>query len=324
MAYSTIDDPSLHFNTILYSGNETGRTLTGVGFQPDFTWIKERNGATNQMLTDSVRAATKTLHSQNADGESTDAQALKSFNSDGFTVGTDGDVNTGSDTYVAWNWKKTADAGFDIVLYTGNATNRTISHSCGSAPKMIITKSRAGNNWFVYHESIGNTKMIKLNTTSAEETKAAIWNSTSPTSSVFSLGTDNDANEDTINFIAYCFAEKKGYSKFGSYTGNGNADGTFVYTGFKPAWVMVKSTAAGQNWYIQDSTRSAINPVKNELAANLADAEYTGYSPADFLSNGVKFRSATGGYNASGTTYIYMAFAENPFVTSTGVPATAR
>jgi len=324
MAYTTIDKSSDYFETKLYTGTGSELALTGVGFQPDWVWIKERNGATNQMLTDSVRGATKTLHSQNADGESTDAQALKSFNSDGFTVGTDGDVNTSSDTYVAWNWKKTADAGFDIVLYTGNATNRTISHSCGSAPKMIITKSRAGNNWFVYHESIGNTKMIKLNTTSAEETKAAIWNSTSPTSSVFSLGTDNDANEDTINFIAYCFAEKKGYSKFGSYTGNGNADGTFVYTGFKPAWVMVKSTAAGQNWYIQDSTRSAINPVKNELAANLADAEYTGYSPADFLSNGVKFRSATGGYNASGTTYIYMAFAENPFVTSTGVPATAR
>ena len=329
MAYTTINKPSDYFNTKLYTGTGSELALTGVGFQPDWVWIKERNGATNQMLTDSVRGATKTLHSQNADGESTDAQALKSFNSDGFTVGTDGDVNTGSDTYVAWNWKKTADAGFDIVLYTGNATNRTISHSCGSAPKMIITKSRAGNNWFVYHESIGNTKMIKLNTTSAEETKAAIWNSTSPTSSVFSLGTDNDANEDSINFIAYCFAEKQGYSKFGSYVGNGNADGTFVYTGFKPAFVMIKATDAVKSWMILDNKRnpaglSGANTIRYRLSPNTNAATSDNGDGHDFYSNGFKHFGTDTSTNQNGTNYIYMAFAENPFVTSTGVPTTAR
>jgi len=333
MAYTTIDKSSDYFETKLYTGTGSELALTGVGFQPDWVWIKERNGATNQMLTDSVRGATKTLHSQNADGESTDAQALKSFNSDGFTVGTDGDVNTGSDTYVAWNWKKTADAGFDIVLYTGNATNRTISHSCGSAPKMIITKSRAGNNWFVYHESIGNTKMIKLNTTSAEETKAAIWNSTSPTSSVFSLGTDNDANEDSINFIAYCFAEKQGYSKFGSYVGNGNADGTFVYTGFRPAWVMIKRTDGANGWFISDDQRVGFNSATTnsatlgnvELNANTSRTEAEGNTNImDIFSNGFKMHGTGNDTNGSGSNYITMAFASNPFTTSTGVPTTAR
>ena len=329
MAYTDIDKPSDYFNTKIFSGdNSANNSVTGVGFQPDFIWFKNRNAANDHALVNSVRGR-KSVSTNNANAELTlnADKDFQSFDSDGFTVDVVEQLNSfnkSGDSLVSWNWKESATAGFDIVAYTGNATNRTISHSCGSAVKMIITKSRAGNNWFVYHESMGNTDMIKLNQTNAKETKAAIWNSTSPTSSVFSLGTDNDANESGVNFIAYCFADVQGFSKVsGSYTGNGNADGTFVYTGFKPAWVMVKKSSATNNWVIQDNKRNPHNMMTEFLMANVSDAESTGLN-FDFLSNGFKLRSASGGTNTSGATYIYMAFAEQPFVTSSGVPATAR
>jgi hypothetical protein len=349
MAYTDIDNPELYFQTKLYTGtgSELSITLDGdTDMQPDWVWIKERNGATNQMLTDSVRGATKTLHSQNTDTESTDAQALKSFNSNGFTVGTDGDVNTSSDTYVSWNWKAgtsftndasatgigTIDsagsvnttAGFSIVSYTGTGSNGTIAHGLGVSPSWIVTKKRsATGSWVVYHKSQGATKFGILDTTASFGTSSSLWNNTEPTSSVFSVGTDADTNGSSATFIAYCFAEKKGYSKFGSYTGNGNADGTFVYTGFKPAFVIIKRSSGVESWYTFDNKRDTFNVVSHGLVPNQNIAEFDA-SALDFTSNGFKIRTSAVNYNTSGDTYIYMAFAENPFVTSGGSPSPAR
>ena len=333
MAYTTIDDPSAYFQTKLYTGTGSSLALTNDGnsdLQPDWVWIKERNGATNQMLTDSVRGATKTLHSQNTDTESTDAQALKSFNSDGFTVGTDGDVNTSSDTYVAWNWKKTADAGFDIVSYTGNGSARTISHSLSAVPGWIIVKNRdEGESWPIYHHkntSAPATDYLALNDTHATTDSNTRWNDTAPTSSVFTVGTSDVVNKNTIKYIAYLFAEKKGYSKFGKFTGNGSTDGTFIHTGFKPAfWLQKRSDGAG-GWVMYDNKRAGYNPKTDIHYANDSTVEDTSNAVwADIVSNGFKYRTVGGNdINTSGNEYIYMAFAENPFVTSTGIPTTAR
>ena len=331
MAYTTIDDPSAYFQTKLYTGTGSSLALTNDGnsdLQPDWVWIKERNGATNQMLTDSVRGATKTLHSQNTDTESTDAQALKSFNSDGFTVGTDGDVNTSSDTYVAWNWKKTADAGFDIVSYTGNGSARTISHSLSAVPGWIIVKNRdEGESWPIYHHkntSAPATDYLALNDTHATTDSNTRWNDTAPTSSVFTVGTSDVVNKNTVKYIAYLFAEKQGYSKIGSYTGNGSStDGAFVHTGFKPAWIMFKSTSATGFWEIHDNKRDPFNISKLRLFPNSSNVEAT-EDYVDFVSNGFKFRTNDANGNTDGTSYIYLAFAEEPFVSSTGIPATAR
>ena len=336
MAYTDIDDPSAFFQTKIYTGTDASPqafTLDGNSdLQPDWVWIKNRGYANKHVLFDSVRGVEKSLTTnstavevnQNADGG-----YLSAFNSDGFTLtegsGSDNDTNDNRYTYVAWNWKKTADAGFDIVLYTGNATNRTIAHSCGSVPTMIITTDRAGNNWFVYHVGMGNTKMIKLNQTNAEEAKAEIWNQTTPTASVFTLGTDNDANEDGNSFVAYLFSDVKGYSKMGSYIGNNNANGPFVHTGFKPAWLMIKIVSGTtNNWMMYDNKRSLFNLTDDILEANNTGAEGEGLG-IDLLSNGFKIRTAAGnGTNFNTGKYIYMAFAQAPFVTSTKVPTTAR
>ena len=331
MAYTTIDDPSAYFQTKLYTGTGSSLALTNDGnsdLQPDWVWIKERNGATNQMLTDSVRGATKTLHSQNTDTESTDAQALKSFNSDGFTVGTDGDVNTSSDTYVAWNWKKTADAGFDIVSYTGNGSARTISHSLSAVPGWIIVKNRdEGESWPIYHHkntSAPATDYLALNDTHATTDSNTRWNDTAPTSSVFTVGTSDVVNKNTIKYIAYLFAEKQGYSKFGSYAANESVDGTFVYTGFKPAFVILKQSNLARDWHMFDNKRSTFNAVGKYLRPNQSGAEDSGEDYLDLLSNGFKIKNTGNRFNDAGGTYIYMAFAENPFVTSTGIPTPAR
>jgi hypothetical protein len=226
---------------------------------------------------------------------------------------------------VSWNWKESADAGFDIVAYTGNGSNRTISHNLGAVPKMMIVKERDNaNDWKVYHHSIGNGKSLRLDTTAAEGDDSTAWNSTTPTSSVFSVGTSNAVNRNGGGIIAYLFAEKKGYSKFGSYTGNNNSNGTFIYLGFKPAFFICKNYQdAGDNWILHDNKRDTFNVTDNGLAPNSNTAEFTDVD-MDFLSNGVKMRNVTGRAN-SAKTFIYMAFAENPFVTgSSGIPATAR
>jgi len=344
-----IDKPSDYFNTKLYSGDGSSPvSVTGVGFQPDWVWVKRRNGTTPHVLYDAVRGTGKQLISNDTSSEATNNQYgyISSFEADGFeaTAGSTSITRLygSGGTYVAWNWlaggtassntdgsitssvSANTTSGFSIVTYTGTQANATVGHGLGSAPRMILFK-RYGTtgNWGVYHESLGNTKSLSLNTTAATDTDIAYWNNTSPTSSVFSLGGSSLGNKST-SMIAYCFAEVKGYSKFGSYTGNGNSDGTFVYTGFKPAWVMVKETSNVNSWRILDNKRSPINVMNEVLYANLSNAEGTSGHATDFVSNGFKIRDSDTSMNRSGGSFIYMCFAENPFVSSTGVPATAR
>ena len=343
MAYTTINKGSSYFNTVLYTGNGGTQSVTGVGFQPDFVWIKDRVAADYHWWTDAIRGATKTLHSNATTAETTQATSLTAFGSSGFTLGSDASVNRNSDTFVSWNWlganttvsntsgtitstvSANTTAGFSIVSYTGTGVAATIGHGLGVAPSMIICKNRTdAENWPVYHRTLGASAYILLNSAAAALTSNnTSWNGVTPTTTVFSVQTDNRTNGSGDAMIAYCFAEVKGFSKFGSYTGNGSADGTFVYTGFKPAFVMVKSTGAGANWLMQNNKTLGYNASNSELYANLTNAEVTA-DRADLLSNGFKARINSGENNSSGVTYIYMAFAENPFVTSGGIPVTAR
>ena len=340
MAYTTIDDPTLYFNTVLYTGTGATHNITGVGFQPDWVWIKNRSITANHHLFDIARGATKYLLTNVTNAEATDAQQLQSFDADGFTVGTNGNVNGSGNNIVAWNWlganasssntdgsitssvSANTTAGFSIVSYTGTGANATVGHGLGSALDMVIVKNRDDvANWKVWHNYLSGTQVLELNNTDAVETPA-VWNSTIPTSSVFSVGTQNTVNGSGDNIIAYCFAEKKGYSKFGSYTGNGNADGTFVYTGFKPAFVITKKSSNTGNWLMYDNKRDSDNVVNATLNPNLSNAE-SSVDTMDFTAQGFKLRRSLDP-NTSATTYIYMAFAENPFVSSTGIPTTAR
>ena len=345
MAYTTIKKPSDYFNTKVYTGTGSSLALTGVGFQPDWTWIKRRNGTAYHWLIDAVRGSTKAIYSNGTEAEQTQSQGITSFDSDGFTLGTNSDVNGSSDTYASWNWlgangtasntdgsitstvSANTTSGFSIVSYTGTGANATVGHGLGVAPKMIIVKDRsAAKNWTVYHIGVGNDKDILLDVTNTENTSTA-WNNTTPTSSVFSIGTLGNVNTSSNNYIAYCFADVQGYSKFGSYTGNGNADGTFVYTGFKPAWILIKhsggGTAGGEQWNLQDVKRSTYNPSIISLFPNTTDADNsTTNNSLDILSNGFKVRTVDNRLNNSGATYIYMAFAEEPLVGDN--PATAR
>jgi hypothetical protein len=353
MAYTTIDDPSAHFHTQLYSGTGSAQSITNDAnagdFQPDWVWVKKRTGGTarNHTLTDSTRGATKGLFSSLNDAEATNAQGLTSFNSDGFSVGTYNNFNESDGTYVAWQWKANGGttssnsdgsitstvqanttAGFSIVTYTGTGSNATVGHGLGATPKAYIVKNRTdAADWFVYHGSLGTpvNEYVQLNSTNAVGSNSGTWNS-NPTSSVFGLGSTFGAlNGSSKNYVAYVFAEKQGYSKIGSYTGNGNDDGPFVYTGFKPAWLLIKRTDSAQNWNLHDNKRSTFNTTKADLFPNLNNAEETGNGNfIDFLSNGFKHRASTNSLNASSGDFIYMAFAEHPFVSSKGVPVTAR
>ena len=332
-AYTSIDDPSSVFQCTLYSGTGSQQSITNGGnsdLQPDFLWIKERTGTSSHQLVDSVRGFHLRLESDNTSAELDAGQAgatnqnVTSFDSDGFGVKNGAAVNESGETYVAWQWKETAGV-FDIVTYTGNDTTRTISHSLGVIPKMIWVKERANaNSWHVYNETLGNTKHLYLNTTHAAQTSSAMWNNTSPTSSVFTVSGETQVNRDGGTIIAYLFGDKQGVSKVGSYIGNGNADGPVLHCGFSPAFLLVKRSGDGtDDWTILDNKRPGYNLVNKALYPNGNWAEGTG-TVLDFLSTGVKFRSNAAPYNASGATYIFMAFAFQPFVTSTGVPATAR
>ena len=335
--YTQIDNPELFFQCKIYTGNgtdDTSITLDGSeNMQPDLVWLKRRDNAGRHRLFDSVRTATKWLRADDTDAEGTAADSLKSFDSDGFTLGADSasggiNVNINTETMAAWCWKESATAGFDIVSYTGNATNRTISHSLSAVPAMMIFKNRADStNWVVYHHkntSAPETDYLYLSTTAATADYADHFNDTAPTSSVFTVGTDNGVNDNTDAHIAYLFAEKQGFSKFGSYTGNGNTDGPMIWTGFRPAFLMVKKSSGTGNWVMSDNKRSVFNRVQNTLYANVADAELTDGVYFDLLSNGFKIKDASSANNTSGGTYIYMAFAEAPFVNSNGVPCNAR
>ena len=353
MAYTTIDKPSDYFETKLYTGTGSELAITGVGFQPDLIWFKQRSAVRNHALVDSVRGRSKVVFPDLTNAEETSAAStndLVSFDSDGFTVGitnVSGSFNTSSGTHVAWNWlgggtassntdgsitsrvSANTTAGFSIVSYTGNATSgATVAHGLGVTPAMMIVKNRSAvEEWGVYHVSNGNTHVQYLNTTGAKSDDAGFWNDTTPTSSVFTVGNSTRVNQNGSAIIAYCFAEKQGYSKFGSYTGNGNADGTFVYTGFKPAFVMLKKTSGTGNWQMFDDKRVGYNPDNDVLRANLSNTECTSCVKIDTLSNGFKLRNTDGDGNTSGGTYIYMSFASEPFTTSTtngSIPATAR
>jgi hypothetical protein len=344
-----INKPSEYFNTKLYTGDNTATSYTGVGFQPDFIWIKDRSQTADHTLIDSVRGVKKVILSNSTAAEGTDGatQGLNSFDSDGFTLGTNsnaGSTNNTGDNYVAWNWlgggtgvsntdgsiastvSANTTSGFSIVSYTGTApTNATVGHGLGVAPKMIIFKNRnTVTDWDIYIEPVGAGKRLYLNTTSAEVVATNYMNDTAPTSTLFSVGDADNTNKSGSPQIAYCFAEKKGFSKFGSYTGNGNADGPFIYTGFKPAFVMFKVYSGNTGgWDMYDNKRVTVNPNNAFLQANASGAESTS-DAVDFLSNGFKIRSTSGNQNGSGNSHIYMAFAEQPLVGTNNIPATAR
>ena len=345
MAYTTIDKPTDYFNTVLYTGNgSTGHAITGVGFQPDLVWLKCRPQARNHRWIDIIRGVGKHLESDNTDAEESPADGLTAFGSDGFTVGNTGGYNNSSENFVAWNWlasNTTASnsdgsitstvsanqtAGFSIVSYTGTSSTATVGHGLAVTPSMIIVKNRsATQNWIVYHQAIGNTGALYLNATNATDTASGWFNNTSPTSSVFTVGTYDAINGSSHNLIAYCFAEKKGYSKFGSYTGNGSSNGSYIHLGYKPSFVMVRDPNNAENWLMYDNKRPGFNLTNNHLMANTTDVEVASTANTmDLLSGGFKIRSTNNGLNRSGGTFLYMAFAESPFVSSSGIPTTAR
>ena len=353
-----IDKPSDFINTKLYTGNGGTNAQTGVGFKPDFTWIKERlSSGYNHALFDVVRGATKVLQSNATVAERTLSDSLTVFGSDGFTLGADGDgtygntVNQNTKTYCSWNWKAgtsfsnnagangaslasagsiNTTTGFSIIKYTGGGSGgATVNHGLGAVPQMIILKrlQDSGYDWVVYHKD--KTAGLYLNNANNNNDSSSnnIWfNGAAPTSQVFTIGSDGRQSNSGKDYLAYCFKGVQGYSKFGTYTGNGNANGPFCYLGFKPSFLMVRLTSGSDDWQILDNKRSPINIVGGYLRPN-SDGATVNNDVIDFTSNGFKLRTSAGSWNPSGGTFIYMAFAENPFVTSTdngSIPTTAR
>ena len=341
MSYTNgLDKPTDYFNTVLFSGNETARSITGVGFQPDWVWIKDRSQAYNHHLFDVIRGATKRLKSDVADAESTNAQTLTAFGSDGFSLGTDNATNGNGSNVVSWNWlaggspssntdgsitssvSANTTAGFSIVTYTGTGSAATVGHGLGAAATSIWIKCRSdADSWTVGHNSNGWGGFLRLDTTQAFGSNTNTWQNTAPTSNLFYIN-HVDVNTSSRTYVAYCFADKQGFSKFGSYTGNGSTDGPFIYTGFKPAFVMQKNNTT-QGWQLQDNKREGYNG-DNDLVQPHDSAAESGVNRIDILSNGFKVITTDAGQNTSGQKYVYWAFAENPFVTSGGIPTTAR
>ena len=345
MAYTEIDKPSDYFNTKLYTGTGSELAITGVGFQPDWVWTKSRSNTLNHNVYDSVRGVNKGLKPNTTDSEFNDAQSLKSFNSDGFTVGTDSHINTSSATFASWNWKAgtsftndasstgigtidsngsvSSDAGFGIVKWSGTGSAGTIAHNMGSTPSFLIIKRLSDANWLVQATTLGYGNYLALNTTGASASASTLV--TGVSSTLVTLGDNGSVNGSGQDYIGYFFSEKQGYSKFGSYIANSNSS-NFIYTGFKPAFLMVKQTDSGgnQNWGMFDNKRPGYNSQNGFLYANTNGAEDTSNATSiDLLSNGFQLRANTVGSNP-GKSYIYMCFASNPLVTSTGVPTTAR
>lgn len=307
-----------YFDASLYTGAGAVQSVTNSGsMQPDLVWLKSRSNAYSHYFYDALRGVGNSISSDSTGAEQSFANSLTAFNSNGFSLGNiGGGINQSGSTFVAWQWKESATAGFDIVTYTGNATNRTISHGLGVAPAMIIVKNRSAvENWIVYHKYFSSgDSFIRLNTTDAVASSSTVWNSTTPTSSVFSVGINSATNGNTNNMVAYLFAEVAGFSRFGSYTGNGSSDGPFVFCGFRPRFIMIKRTDSVSNWTIRDTSRDQYNVSSTDLYANASSAESSAGPNIDILSNGFKCRDAGGGAtNASGGTYIFAAFAEHPF-----------
>jgi hypothetical protein len=338
----TISNGANYMAASLYTGTGASQTVSNavnsISFQPDMVWIKSRSAATNNKLTDSVRGTTKALISNTTGAETTDTNGLTAFGASGFTVGADTVYNNSGATYVGWNWKgggtaasntsgtitssvsANTTAGFSVVTYTGTGANATVGHGLGVAPAMIILKSRSAvTDWRVYQSSVNGgvnpaNYTLKLNTTGALATDSTIWNNTAPTSSVFSIGSNVEINTNGNNYVAYCFAPISGYSAFGSYVSNATTDNAFVYCGFRPRWLMAKNSTAGGNWILVDSSRNTYNVIGEELLPDSSSAAGS-FTLLDFTANGFKIRTGTLEPGASGT-YIYAAFAENPFTLS--------
>jgi len=349
MAYITFQ-PNDHFNTKLYTGNGSTQNITGVGHQVDWTWIKYRTDTEGHGLFDVLRGALYRIQSNSNGVSSSQSGTVTAFGSDGFSLGSNAEVNANNGSFVSWNWKANGagsantdgainstvsantTSGFSIVSYTGTLSgngNTTVGHGLGVAPKMIITKSKSnGENWGVYHKDLTANRILQLNTTSAQIDTSSEGTVTAPTSSVFTVNYRGEYGNSGQNYIAYCFAEKKGFSSIGSYIGNGNVNGPMIYTGFKPAFVLLKNTGsytgATEDWGIYDNKRNTFNEVDEALFASATTVETNVGDGIDFLSNGIKIRDSGGELNKDGDTFIYMAFAEHPFVASNGDPATAR
>jgi len=349
MAYTTIDDPSAFFKVQLYTGSGSSQAVTfndtDTDMQPDFVWMKIRDGTHPHEVYDAVRGVTKRLYTTDADAETTSATGLTAFGSDGFTVGGHDHTNENTKLYVSFSWKANGSgssneagsinstatsanttSGFSIITYTGNSTSgATIGHGLGVKPAMIFCKNRdASQDWLGYHESFGATKHIKLNQTEAVGTASTRWNDTEPTTTLVTLGNDPQTNGSAA-MVAYCFANVQGFSKFGSYVGNASNDGPWIHTGFKPAFVLLKNiSAAGNGWAMHDNKRDPFNEMTKLLRADTSSAVSDPNYMRDHNSNGFKIRHDTAGVNGSGNTFIYAAFAEAPFVNSKGVPCNAR
>ena len=339
MAYTTINKSTDHFNTKLYTGNGSTQSITGVNFQPDWVWLKKRDASASHELYDAVRGVTKRLKSDATTAEFTDANTLTSFDSDGFSLGTGSGINSSSNTFVSWNWKANGSgssntdgtitstvsanttSGFSIVKYTGDGgASSSFGHGLGVKPDVVFYKQTSGTeNWLVTTDVIdGSHDYAYLNIT----TGFSGAGSALPTSSVVNLTASGLYNNSGSTYIAYCFAPIKGFSKFGAYTGNGSTDGVFIYTGFKPAFLILRRTNA-ENWIMLDNKRNAYNVVNNLILPNQNIAEFAS-DYVDFVSNGFKLRTSATGANASGGITFYMCFAEAPLVGSNNIPATAR
>ena len=344
MAYISFQ-PKDYFNTKLWTGNSTNSTaITGVGFQPDMVWIKNRSTTDNHAIFDAIRGATYRIYPNATDAQIQATNSLHSFDSDGFTLNDGGDANGNGENIVGWNWKAnvagssntdgsitstvsvSTTSGFSICKFDATGSTMTFGHGLGVKPAVMLIKrtdSNSNGNWIVYHKNVGATKFLTLNDTSAATTSSTRFGDTEPTSSVATVGSELLSGG---TYVAYCFAEKKGFSKFGSYTGNGSTDGSFIYLGMRSSFIMIKRTDAVSDWFMYDVTRDPLNPNTFALRASGTNAEVNdvGYSEHDHLSNGIKLRQTWDGLNASGGQYIYMAFSDQSIVSSNGVPAVAR
>lgn len=320
--------PEDYFNTVLYTGTGSDQSITGVGFQPDWTWLKMRSSTGSHGLFDAVRGATRRL-SSNLTASEDGAAGVNSFDSDGFTLDALNWNNSGG-TFVAWNWKANGsgvsnnvgsitstvsantESGFSIVKWTGDGT---VGHGLDQAPEMFIVKiTNTAGSWWVWHKDLSNTSAgyLQLNNTNSEGSNTSVWRNAYPATATTIDVNTSYLNYSTDNYIAYCFHSVDGFSKLGSYTGNGSTDGSFIYTGFRPSFVLIKGSTVGSNWTIYDNKRDTSNTTTQNLRPNTSGAETTDHD-IDILSNGFKNRGTGSGGNASGQTYIYACFSENPF-----------
>jgi hypothetical protein len=351
MAYSDIKDPSAHFQTALYTGNSGTLAVTNDGnsnLQPDLVWTKKRSGTSHHALVDSSRGVSKQIYT-NLTYQDDPVSGVTAFNTDGFTLGSNGTANLSGATFVGWQWKcnggttstdttssitstvqVNSDAGFSIVTYTGDGTTTGgFGHGLGVAPKVVFVKRRnTAADWCVYHKDMGAAYFVKLNTTDAQA--SGTWQALDPSSTTVIVYNGGLVNGNNDTYVAYCFAEKQGFSKFGKYVGNGSSNGPNIYTGFKPAFVMIKNASAVESWVIYDTKRNSYNLTDLKLSPDTADSENgnagiggAAYNNIDILSNGFKCVNNNAATNGSGNTLIYMAFAEHPFVAG-GIPTTAR